>query len=277
MAGKTILVWSEQGVGGEVLYAGMVPDLIESGARVILECEPRQQTLFRRSFAGVQCIAKRNPPDPATRADDIDFQSPIGNLGRWLRPDFASFPNRPSYLTADPAKQTTFRDKYKSADKGGGFLIGIAWYSKNVMVGGQKSLSLRELAPLAQPGIALVDLQYGDTAVERDEFAQSTGIELIHDPTVQPMQDLDDFAAQVAAMDLVITISNATAHFAGALGVSTWILLHTVPRSCWFLERDDSPWYPSVRLFRQGHRGDWSDVVELVSAALREIEKIGRE
>ena len=83
------------------------------------------------------------------------------------------------------------------------------------------------------------------------------------------MADLDAFAAEIAALDLVVTVSSTTAHLAGALGVPAWVLLNTVPLSGWMMEREDSPWYPSVRLFRQRERGAWSKVVDAVSAALR--------
>jgi ADP-heptose:LPS heptosyltransferase len=82
------------------------------------------------------------------------------------------------------------------------------------------------------------------------------------------MSDLDAFAAQVAAMDLVISVSNTTVHMSGALGVPTWVMLNTVPLPCWLLERDDSPWYPSVRLFRQSAAGDWANVTERIGKAL---------
>ena len=264
---KTVLVWGEQGVGDEIMFAGMAPDLVEAGATVILEADPRLVPLFRRSFDGVECIAKQDPPAAETRRHGIDFQAPGGNLGRWLRPDLESFPGRQFYLVAEEDRAAALRDRYRDATDDR--LIGIAWVSKNKRIGRQKSMTLRELAPLTGiPGVRLIDLQYGDTAEERRQFEDQTGVTVLHDDGLDQMADLDAFAAQVAAMDLVISVSNTTVHMAGALGVPAWVMLNTVPLPCWMLEGDDSPWYPSVRLFRQTEPGEWADVIGRVGDAL---------
>ena len=130
-------------------------------------------------------------------------------------------------------------------------------------------MTLLDLRPLLEtPGITFIDLQYGDTLKERNAFTAETGIEVYHDEGVDQMADLDIFASQVAAMDMVVTISNTTAHMAGALGVPTLLMLGTVPIWYWLLEREDSPWYPSLRLFRQHESGDWQEVVERVGEEL---------
>ena len=266
VAGKTILVCAEQGVGDEVLYAGMVPDLIEAGAHVVLECERRLVPLFERSFPDVACVVKRDTPAPQTQVPDIDYHVAAGSLGRWLRPDLESFPGRASYLAADPARRDALRKKYTV---GGGLVVGVAWISRNKRIGSQKSMTLGDLAPLAvPPGITLVDLQYGDTEAERRAFAERTGVTLVHDGGIDQMKDLDAFAAQVAAMDLVISVSNTTVHMAGALGVPVWVMLHMAPLNYWMVDRDDSPWYPSARLFRQSEPGRWADVIGRVEDAL---------
>lgn len=265
--GKTVLVWGEQGVGDEILFAGLVPDLAAAGANVILEADPRLVPLFRRSFAGIECIVKEDPPSAETRRHGIDFQAPGGNLGRWLRPDLESFPNRQSYLVADADRRDGLREKYMQ--DGESLLVGVAWISKNKRIGKQKSMALRELAPLARiPGVRLIDLQYGDTAQERAQFEDQTGMAVLDDEQVDQMADLDGFAAQVAAMDLVISVSNTTVHMAGALGVPAWVMLNTVPLPFWLLEGEDSPWYPSARLFRQTRPGEWADVIERIAEAL---------
>ncbi len=266
VAGKTMLVTAEQGVGDEILYAGMIPDLLERGAKVVLECAPRLVPLFQRSFQGVTCIGKFDVPAAETQSKDVDFQVSAGGLGQWLRRDLESFPRRPWYLVADTARRDALRAKYRQ--QRGGLVVGVAWISKNRKVGRQKSMALSELEPLAVPGVTLIDLQYGDTAADRQAFAKATGATIVHDDTVDQMASLDDFAAQVAAMDLVISVSNTTAHMAGALGVPTWVMLHVAPLNCWLLGRDDSLWYPSARLFRQTRAGEWADVVDRVAKAL---------
>ena len=265
--GKTVLVWGEQGIGDEVHFAAMVPDLIDAGARVVLECEHRLVPLFGRSFPEATCVATETPPAAETMAGDIDFQVPSGNLGQWLRPDLDSFPGRESYLTADEDRAQALKDRYR--DGGDDRLVGIAWISKNPEIGKDKSMALADWRPLAEiGGIRFVDLQYGDTADERAEFEQDTGTPIIHDDAIDQMADMDAFAAQVAAMDLVISVSNTTVHVSGAMGVPTWVLLNTLPLCVWMAEGEDSPWYPSIRLFRQSQAGEWADVIGRVVAAL---------
>ena len=123
-------------------------------------------------------------------------------------------------------------------------------------------LPSNEFHPLAEvSGIKLVDLQYGDTAEERAAFEEEGGHALIHDDEINQMADMDAFASQVAALDLVVTISNTTAHVAGALGIPTWVLLNTAPLACWMMDSKDSPWYSSVKMFRQSRPGDWKGVI----------------
>jgi hypothetical protein len=115
-----------------------------------------------------------------------------------------------------------------------------------------------------------IDLQYGDTAAERATIEREVGVKIHHDDTIDQIQDIDAFAAQVAALDHVISVSNTAVHVAGALGVATWALL---PRGkglhwYWFDAGAESPWYPSLRLFRQTARGDWQGVIARVAASL---------
>ena len=273
---KTILVWGEQGVGDEILFASQIPDLMAAGAGVVLESDARLVPLYQRSFAGARCIAKDTGKDADKKdvvkdggAGDIDFQVPSGSLAQYLRPDFDSFTGGAAYLKADGGKRSLLRKKYKD---GGGLLVGIAWHSGNERSGPKKSLTLADWAPLAKiPGVTLVDLQYGDWAADRLAFEKATGGTLLHDGGIDQTADLDAFAAQVAAMDLVITISNTTAHMAGALGVPVWVLLNTMPLNCWLLDRDDSPWYAAARLFRQTKPDDWVDVMMRAATALKGV------
>jgi ADP-heptose:LPS heptosyltransferase len=119
--------------------------------------------------------------------------------------------------------------------------------------------------------VHFANLQYGDTIAERRLVKERLGIDVHHWEDSNPLADLDDFAAQIAALDLVISIDNATVHLAGALGKPTWILLPFAPDWRWLLDRDDTPWYPSVRLHRQSVPGGWQPVLARVAKALRAI------
>ena len=276
LKGKTILVSAEQGVGDEVIFSGQVPDLIDAGAAVVLECDRRLVPLFERSFEGVECLPKEAPPVAATQRPDIDCQSPAGSLNRWLRPDLESFPGLPSYLVADGEKRDALRRRYPA--DGGDLLVGISWVSKNPDIGEAKSMLLKDWRPLMEiPRLTFVDLQYGDTGEEREAFEKDTGLALLHDPDIDSLLDLDAFAAQVAAMDLVISVSNTTVHMAGALGVPTWVMLNTAPLSCWLREGETSHLYPSVKLLRQSSPGEWADVIAGAGLRLRNLAETARE
>ena len=244
----------------------MVPDLIEAGAELVIECDPRLVPLFERSFENTKCLARTK--EVPNYSEPLDFHISMGDLGYWYRPERDSFPSRENYLRADLKRRDALRKSY--LQDGGGFLIGLSWYSRNPEIGWEKSIALTDWLPLLEvPGVTFVDLQYGDTFAQREALKDQTGTEIIHDETIDQLADLDAFAAQVAAMDMVVSISNTTAHMAGALGVPTWVLLSEVPLWRWFQEQTNSPWYPSVQLFRQRRSGGWPEVLGEVAAALR--------
>ena len=267
IVGKTLLVWGEQGVGDEIMFTSMIPDLVEQGVNVILELDARLLVLYRRSFPHLHCVARENPPAPAILEAGIDFQAPCGSLGRWLRPDEASFSGRASFLKADMAQAEILRRRYREGAHS--HVVGVSWRSFNRDIGDDKSMDVTNLGPLAEiPGVRLVDLQYGDTAADRAVFEKALGVKMLRDPEIDPLQDLDGFAAHVSAMDLVVSISNTTAHMAGALGVPAWVMVPVTPLWRWMMDREDSPWYPSLRLFRQAVPGNWREVIERVSGEL---------
>ncbi len=262
LAGKRLLVSAEQGVGDQILYAGMIPDLIERGADVVLACEARLVPLFARSFPAACAVDIRDPLEPA----DFDYRSNLGSLGRWLRTEETAFPHHAGYLVPDDGRRRKLRERY--VKRGNDVLVGVSWHSSSPAYA-RKSMTLADLRPvLRTPGASFVDLQYGDTAAERAAFGAETGLDLLHDAEVDQLADMDMFAAQVAAMDCVVTISNTAAHMAGALGVPTLLMLDPVPIWYWMADRGDSPWYPSLRLFRQPAGEGWDGVVDRVGAAL---------
>ena len=270
LAGRRLLAWGELGVGDEILLAGMIPDLSARGIGCVLEAAPRLVPLFVRSFPEVEVVPRTDPPHPGTEAGDLAAQCSLGNLGRWLRPDFASFPRRPRYLTADPEAVERLRARYRRGNAGN-LVVGISWHSVNPGHRDYKSAPLPLWTPvLTLPGITFVDLQYGAFTADLEEARRACGASIIHDDEIDPLADLDGFAAQVAALDLVISISNTTVHVAGALGVPVWLLLarQTGFLWCWFTGREDSPWYPSMRLFRQETAGDWASVFARVRREL---------
>ncbi len=250
LTGKRILVWTEQGPGDEILHASMIPDLLARGAICTVECSKRLVPVFARSFEGVKVLGYKQSKIPVTKASDFDYQISVASLGCFFRGDFTAFPRHRGYLRADPDKTALFRKAYEQRANGQR-IVGISWRSAAAQ--SAKSASLLNLAPILQtPGVFFVNLQYGDC---RDDLAmarEKLGVDIFNDTSVDSLKDLDTFFAQVAAMDLVISSSNTTVHVAGSQNIPVWMLLHhgRAAPYYWFLGREDSPWYPSARIFR---------------------------
>ncbi len=247
-----LLLWGEQGVGDEILFAGLVPDVLRAGIRCALDCDPRLKPVFARSFPEVEVVSG------CEAGKDVAAHLPTGSLLSLYRRsalDFAA--TKSPYLLPDLQRWNELRSRYRDGRK----LVGIAWHTNNKRSGRQRSIALQLLRPLLERSdIRWVSLQYGS----HDNLPES----LLVDRSIDQLIDMDAFAAQVAAMDLVITIDNSTAHLAGALGVPVWVLLPFVPDWRWFRTREDSVWYPCARLFRQPHPGDWGSVLKRVDSEL---------
>ncbi len=259
LASGRLLIWGEQGVGDEIMFAGLIPDVIRTGNRCVLDCDARLRPLFARSFPPIDVVSGYNAES------DIAAHLPSASLSGLFRAAGAAFAATTSpYLTPDPVE----RDRFRASCADGRRLVGLAWHTKNRKTGRNRSIDLRSFAPLfARPDIRWVSLQYGDhNALE--EQAAAAGAPLLIDRSVDQFADLDVFAAQIAAMDLVVTIDNSTAHLAGALGVPVWLLLPFAPDWRWLQAREESPWYPSMRLFRQPRLGDWQSVLQSVKSVL---------
>jgi hypothetical protein len=257
------LIWGEQGIGDEIMFAGLIPDAIRRVECCTLDSDARLKPLFARSFPGVDVVSGYQPgrgPVPYVAA-----HMPSGSLPGLFRANEAAFAATTSpYLIADPTDRERLRTRY--AD--GRPLAGLAWKTQNHSRGPNRSIDLSLLAPLlARPDIRWVSLQYGDHHA-LEEQAKAAGAPILIDPSVDQFSNIDLFAAQVAAMDVVVTIDNSAAHLAGALGVPVWLLLPFAPDWRWFQTRESSLWYPAMRIFRQPKAGDWSSVVQRVRLAL---------
>ena len=266
LTGASLLHWAEQGIGEEIMALSAVPDLLAQAARLVIEVDPRLTTLAARSFPAATVVSRETPPHPAAADAALTYQvSAMDALGH-CRPDCDSFPPPRPYLVPDPARVAEVRSWL--AGLGPGPKIGISWSSANRRKRG-KSLppALAAVAMQAVPDAVWIDVQYGAVADERAALA-AAGAELMRHPDIDPTGDQDAFAALLAGLDRVVTISNATAHLAGAIGQKTDVLLDAMPFWHWFRDRVDSPWYPEVRLYRQETPGDWAPVL----AALKRVQ-----
>lgn len=205
----------------------------------------------------------------------IDFKIPMGSLSLFLRPNIESFPQEKSYLIPDSLKTDEWRKIFK--ELGDGLKVGISWRGgKEASVRQIRSTSLEQWADLfALKGIHFINLQYGDCTRELQEAEKKLGVTIHSYKDPDPLKDLDGFAAQISALDLVISVDNSTVHLAGALGIPVWALL---PKGCdwrWMKKFEDTPWYASVRLFRQKKHGDWKEIFEHVSSNLEQYKETG--
>jgi hypothetical protein len=181
----------------------------------------------------------------------------------------ATIPAKTPYLSADRIRADEFR-KILSPD-GTRKICGLSWHSKAEETGARRSVNLMQFFSVIDPAdYIFVNLQYGDVSEEIAELKASKGIDVISFSDVDNYHDIDGFAALVDACDVVVSIDNTTVHLAGALHKKTFVMLPHVPDWRWMLDREDSPWYPSLRLFRQDSPSDWYSVFNKVGSALRE-------
>ena len=194
----------------------------------------------------------------------FDVQAPLLSLPRILRTTLATIPANVPYLNTAPALSAHWQDQLRGVE---GFKVGIAWQGNPEHTRDRRrSVPLHAFAPLAcVPGVRLVSLQKGPGREQLPDLAYRLGLLDMTDR----LKDFADTAALISHLDLVITVDTAVAHLAGALGIPVWLALPLTPDWRWLLEREDSPWYPSMHLFRQSTWGDWADVFEKLTEALR--------
>lgn len=246
VAGKRLLIWGEQGLGDRLLLLQFLPALVADGAKVTLETDPRLIPLLQRSFAGVDFAPEGLQPDPALLQRAFDGHRPLGDLA-------VTMPAGKPILRADPVRASALAAKYRGGSRDR--LVGLSWRSANAKLGADKSVAIAELAPLAAlSGLRFVCLQYGATAEEHAGLRALLGDRYIVDQDIDAQNDLAALADQIAALDLTVTVSNVTAHLAGALGRPVWLLAPPSGRSLFFYlmaAGDSTPWYPSMRIFRR--------------------------
>ena len=256
---EAVFLFGEQGVGTEVMFASCLADALAILPRCIVECDPRLARLFARSFAQadiVTTIDRTQPRSPHGAQRAAGF----GDLPRWFRRAAGDFPRR-AYLQPEAAAVEAWRQRL--AVLAGGLRVGLSWRGgRTATMQGRRSLTSTALAALVRtPGVAWVNLQYDATPEELASIEWAGGARLASWPDFSPREDLDRLAALALACDLVVTVDNSTAHLAGAVGATTWVLLPAAADWRWFTGRRDSPWYPGVELFRQTQAGAWDDVI----------------
>lgn len=272
LPGKRIHVWSEQGLGDQILFASMIPDLLAQQARVTLECDARLWGLYRRAFPGVDLILPRGSSEGSS-AEPADCQLPLGSLPQYLRPSLAAFAQTQPYLAAEDECRTHWNIWLR--ELGTGRKIGISWRSHNLQ--GERASACARLEQwrpiLERTDARFVCMQYGDCTAEVEDFEQRFGTRLHRPPQLDQRNDFDGVAALATELDLVISAPTTFSLLTGALGVPTWQLTSGID---WHgLNQPRLPWQPSVRRFHKPWDRTWDDELALVAAELDRLLQPG--
>ncbi len=267
LGGKTLLLHGEQGLGDRIQFCRYATLAADSGATVILQTEASLMTLFR-TLRGVSCVVERGAPLPP-----VDYHCPLLSLPLAFGTTLATIPASVPYLAASPDKIRDWRELLGPRTR---LRVGLVWSGGHRPelpelheVNRRRNIPLAALEPLAQPGIEFYSLQKGPAAQAELSRLRASGWAgpVMRDFTAR-LDDFAETAALIEQLDLVISVDTSTAHLAGALGKPVWLLNRFDSCWRWMLHRTDSPWYPSITLYRQEAPGDWAGVVERVRTDL---------
>ncbi len=257
-----LYVKGEQGIGDEISFSSILEDARKDND-IILDCDPKLEGLFRRSFPEIEVYGTRNSPQkPWKNWRTIDYSCLIGSLASHYRLEDKQFPGKP-FLIADPDRVTQWKALLNTLP---GQKIGIAWTggSKNTF-SARRSMSLEDMLPILKtPNVTWVSLQYKDPSSEIRAFERKHGIKIHHWKRGPESSDYDDVAALVKSLDCVVSVTTAAVHLCGGLGVKCFALVPSKPRWFYQVSGTKSPWYDSIELCRQGQ--EWN--LELVKDKL---------
>ncbi len=256
LAGRTILLYAEQGLGDMLQFCRYASRVAALGATVILEAPPALQSLLSTLGGVTQVIAQGAALPP------FDIHCPVTSLPLAFHANADTLPRDVPYLAADAVRSTQWQQRLGGKTRP---RVGIAW-SGNLLPDPNRSMALAEALALASDGIELISLQKEVRETDAPLLASRPDVRHFGDA----LHDFADTAALTEAVDLVISIDTSVAHLAGAMGKPLWVMLPFNPDWRWMADRDDCLWYPSARLFRQTAIAEWSDVIRRVAAALRD-------
>ena len=264
-----LLVWAEQGLGDHIIFASMLDDLKKYAKKIILQIDKRLENLLIRYFTKMNLsnikIVKFE------KELIFDKHIAIGSLGQYLRKSKKSFATTPKkFLITSSSKEKKLKKKFFANSK---FNVGISWETLNKK---QKfrSIDLEQMLPvLSNTNCDFINLQFGKFDEDLKKFKAKHGLNIRSINEIDNFNNIDDLAALINCLDLVITIQNTTAHFSGALGKNTWIMLAFNARWHWLKNENKSLWYPTIKLFRQKKIGNWNDVINNISIDLKSLSQ----
>jgi tetratricopeptide (TPR) repeat protein len=265
---KTVFVWAEQGVGDEIMYSSLIPELNKICAKLIVQCDKRLISLYKRSFHN-----DINFCDRSSIVDETlyDFHVPVGSLPRIFRNSLRSFENTNNgYLLHNKGQTQRLRKKLLNEKKK--TLIGVSWKTFSPLNDApSRNVNLNEIAEaLKSPDTQLICLQYGDVIEEINELKEKFHIDIIKVPEIDNYNDIDGLASLIMACDKVVSTTNATVHLAGALGADIHVLLPFSSRWIWGLNGSPPSWYKNVFPYRQTKNLEWELTIRSLIDNLKE-------
>ena len=257
--GKHVALWREQGIGDDIIFLSLAPEVKKMCDSLSVYVDPRLQALCKRTMPEINFVKDVEELQKV----ESDYYLPLGSVPGLIRNDISDFDRTVTgYFKADPQRVEAIRNELGLGNK---TVIGISWKSFKSLNQAKKSIRLRDFERIFSGlDVVLVNLQYGDVDEEIREFKKATGIDIVQCASVDNREDLDGLAALIEVCDLVVSTSNVTIHMAGALAKETWALQPHAANFWWLVERTDSIWYPSLTLYRQPKLDDWDSVYESI-------------
>ena len=267
LGGKTLLIYDEQGLGDTIQFARYLPLVKEPESRLLFLCCPALLQLLGDIPGPDEIVEKRAWEDFKA---DFDFHIPLMSLPRVLGTTLETIPAEVPYLHPNPDLVTAWREVLDREAAGKAMQVGLAWAANpKYKMGRRRTCPLAEFAPLFDiPEVAFFSLQKGEGVKHLADLPDGAALTDFGSELDEKHGAFMDTAAIIANLDLVITIDTSVAHLAGALGRPVWTLLPFAPDWRWMLGREDSPWYPTMRLFRQDRPGEWEGIMRRFAAAL---------
>lgn len=261
-----IYIEAEQGIGDQILFLSLLSDLKKFKNKLYLKIDARLSRIFSNNFKELTFLSEQEDPSLYRYSYHIS----LGSMGMLFRPNKDSFSNqKPRYLDADRIKTSYLK---KNLKKEGFLLCGLSWHSSNKNIGLNKSIQLDSFLPIfSLENLRFIDLQYGDTKGERVTLKNKFDIDIEKIEEIDNFNDIDGLFSLIDACDIVLTVSNVTAHIAGALGKKTFLLVPFRYGRIWYWHEtlDRSLWYPSIRIYRQNQNGDWTSAINQIRESIK--------
>ena len=267
MEKKNLLLWSEQGLGDQILFLRFLKDLEPFINNLYINIDSRLHKIIKRAYPKIKFLSKNN----FNKNYKINSQMPLGDLGSlFVKDNSYLIKNTNSYLSSDPNLTKQLKNNLKINNK---YICGLSWISKNDDIGANKSVSLEILNPiLSIKNIYFLDLQYNDTTDERDKFYSKYGIKISKIEEIDNFNDLNGVTSLIDICDFVITVSNTNAHISGSLGKETFLLLPKGKGKLWYWSslKNRSIWYNSIHIIKQSEIDIWNDPIKKLKILIEE-------